>query len=342
MRILITGVAGRVGTELATRSLASGHAVRGTVRPGGRVLTPALARDVEVVEVSLADAGSLARAVDGVDVVVHLAARMVPGDRPIDELFDGNVLGTLRLLEAAASARTPVRRLVLASTDNTYGPARPRFTPITEDHPQVPGDYYGTSKLLAEQLVQNLAELHGLEYTIVRLGSVVEPHEVLPLFRLDWTQAFLTAQHEAGRRGNLWALFADRPDLALAVNEVAGARDDNPAVALAGPAGEPWAIHLTHVRDAADGLLLAVERAEAAGEDFNMVGPRTTTFSEGAAVMARQFGLDTVTVELPVTLAFELSNQKAAQRLGYAPSRDFAAIVRAAVSGPDLAGTRVS
>lgn len=340
MRILITGVAGRVGTELAARSLASGHSVRGTVRPGGRSLSPGLARDVEVVEASMADAGALARAVDGMDVVMHLAARMVPGDQPIDEFFDGNVQGALRLLEAAASTRTPVRRFVLASTDNTYGPARPRFTPITEDHPQVPGDYYGTSKLLAEQLVRNLASLHGLEHTIVRLGSVVEPHEVLPLFRLDWTRAFLTAQHQAGRRGNLWSLFADRPDLTATVDEAVGARDDNPAVALTGPAAQPWAIHLTDVRDAADGLVLALERPEAAGEDFNVVGPRTTTFAEGAAVMAGQFDLDTVTAELPVTLAFELANDKAAQRLGYAPSRDFATIIRSAVSGADLAGTR--
>ncbi|TDC53969.1 NAD(P)-dependent oxidoreductase [Jiangella ureilytica] len=339
MKILITGVAGRVGTELAARSLAAGHTVRGTVRPGGHALRPALAREVEIVEASLADAGALARAVEGVDVVVHLAARMVPGDLPIDEFFDGNVLGTVRLLEAAVAGGT-VRRFVLASTDNTYGPARPRFTPITEEHPQLPGDYYGTSKVLAEQVVRNWGELYGLEHSIVRLGSVVEPREVLPLFRLSWARAFLAAQHQAGRRGNLWPLFADRSDLSRVLDEAVGKRDDDPAVALTGPASTSWAIHLTDVRDAADGLLLVVDRSDAANQAFNVVGPRTTTFTEGAAVMAGRFDLDTVTVELPVTLAFAVSHQKAAQRLGYAPTRDFAAIVDAAVGETDLAGTR--
>jgi UDP-glucose 4-epimerase len=341
MKILITGAAGRVGTELAGRALAAGHTVRGTVRPGGRAVPPALAGRIDVVEASLADTGALAHAVDDIDVVVHLAARMVPGDEIMDRFFDGNVLGTLRLLEAVTSAKKPIRRFVLASTDNTYGPARPRFSPITEDHPQLPGDYYGTSKVLAEHLVRNLALLYELDHTIVRLGSVVEPHEVLPLFRLTWTCAFLSAQHQAGRRGNLWPLFAGRPDLAATVDEVVGDREDNPAVVLTGPAGEPWAIHLTDVRDAADGILLAIERPEAGGQPFNIVGPRTTTFTEGAAVVAERFGVDTVTVELPVTLAFELSNQKAAQLLGYAPSRDFAAMIRSGLADVDAVGAGV-
>jgi UDP-glucose 4-epimerase len=331
MTVLITGVAGRVGSTLAQRLVRAGYDVRGTIRPGGRSLHPLLADRVEVIEADLTDADALARATDGVDVVVHLAAQMVIGDTPPDRFHDVNVLGTLRLLEAAVAPGRSVRRFVFASTDNTYGPARPRFVPITEEHPQLPGDYYGTAKVLAEQLVRNHHELYGLEYTIMRLGSVLAPHEVLPLFRLSWIKAFLTAQAQAGLRGNLYQLFAERPDLSALVDDAVGERPDDPAVALTGPGGEPWALHLSDVRDVAAGLMLGIEHVAAAGQDFNIVGPHTTTFGEAAAVMAKEFDLDTVTVELPVRLAFEVSTAKARQLLGYEPAWDYAGTVRTAL-----------
>lgn len=334
MTVLITGVAGRVGSTLAHQLIRAGYDVRGTVRPGGRSLHPALAGQVEIVEADLTDPVALTRAVEGADIVVHLAAQMVIGDTAPDRFHDVNALGTLRLLEAAARAEHPVRRFVFASTDNTYGPGRPRFVPITEEHPQLPGDYYGTTKVLGEQLVRNHHELYGLEYSIMRLGSVVAPHEVPPLFRLSWTKAFLAAQAQAGRRGNLYQVFADQPDLSALVEEAVGHRDDDPVVALTGPGGTPWSLHLSDVRDVAVGLMLGVEHVAAADQDFNIVGPRTTTFGEAAAVLAKELDLDTVTVELPVTLAFEVSIAKAQQLLGYRPTRDFAQTVRAALE-PD-------
>ncbi|WP_169738891.1 NAD-dependent epimerase/dehydratase family protein [Jiangella gansuensis] len=337
MKVLVTGVAGRVGSTLAQQLVRSGYEVRGTVRPDGRQPHPALARRIEVVEVALSDAAALRRAVAGVDVVVHLAARMVLGDMAPDRLLDVNVGGTMRLLEASVGGRRPVRRFVFASTDNTYGPARPRFSPITEDHPQQPADYYGMSKVLAEQLVRNHHELHGLEYTIVRLGSVVAPNEVRPLFRLAWSRAFVAGQVDAGRRGSLWPLFAGRDDLVAAIDEVVASRADNPAVVLTGPDGSPWAVHLTDVRDAVEGLTLGIEHGSAANGVFNVVGPRTTTFVDGAAaVVAERFDLETVTVELPVRLAFEVSTAKAQQLLGYSPRWDFAATLETALRAPHV------
>ncbi|MBB5791663.1 NAD-dependent epimerase/dehydratase family protein [Jiangella mangrovi] len=331
MTVLITGIAGRVGSTLAHRLVRAGYDVRGTVRPGGRSLHPLLAGRVELLEADLTDAAALERATDGADVIVHLAAQMVIGDTRPDRFHDVNVLGTLRLLEAAAGSSRPVRRFVFASTDNTYGPAAPQFLPITEDHPQLPGDYYGTAKVLAEQLVRNHHELYGLEYTIMRLGSVVAPHEVLPLFRLSWVTAFLGAQAQAGRRGNLYQLFADQPDLSAMVRDAVGDRPDDPAVALTGPGGEPWALHLSDVRDVASGLMLGIEHVAAAGQSFNVVGPHTTTFAEAAAVVAKEFDLDTVTVHLPVTLSFEVSTDKARRVLGYRPAWDFAGTLRTAL-----------
>lgn len=326
MRVLITGVAGRVGSSLARKLLQSGYSVRGTVRPGGKTLGTPLSSEIEVVEASLRDTEALARAVSGVDVVVHLAAQMPMAETPVDEYFDINVGGTLRLLEAAANQNKAVR-FVHASTDNTYGPARPLSDLIDENHPQVPGDYYGTSKVLCEHLVKNFHKLHGLEYTILRLGSILAPNETTALFRLDWIRAYLSAQAEAGRRGNLWQLFSQCEKPAAIVDAAVGARDDNPAVALTGPDGDSWSTHLTDVRDVVAGIVLAIKRPEAANEEFNIVGPHTTTFTEAAGVIADRAGVDMLTVQMPMRLAFELSTAKARRLLGYTAQWDFAGMV---------------
>ena len=336
MKVLVTGVAGRVGATLAQQLVRGGQQVRGMVRPSGRQPHPALAAQIEVAEADLSDAAALRRAVTGVDVVVHLAARMVLGRRPPDELLDVNVGGTLRLLEAAVTAKRPVRRFVFASTDNVYGPAHASTTPFAEDHPLDPGDYYGMSKVLAEQLVRNHRELQGLEYTIMRLGSVVAPNEALPLFRLTWTLAFVAGQVGAGRKGSLWQLFDGRDDIVAAIGGVAAARTDNPAVVLNGPGEEPWSIHFTDVRDAVAGLMLGIDHPAAANETFNIVAPRTTTFAAGAGVAAASFGIDTVAIDLPVRLAFEVSSMKARRMLGYVARRDFAATLETALRPPHV------
>ncbi|RBM16961.1 hypothetical protein DI005_24000 [Prauserella sp. PE36] len=332
MTVLVTGVAGRVGSLFAGELIRAGYDVRGMVRPGGRTPDDDLAGKVELVEASLGDAVAIERAVRGVDTVVHLAAQIVIGDSPVDQYYDTNVLGTLRLLEAAAGQASPVRRFVYASTDNTYGPARPRTRQITEEDPQVPGDYYGTSKLLGETLVRNYHRLYGLPYTILRYGSVVAPHETVGLFRLEWVRAFLAGHVAAGKRSNLCGFLSPGDDPVGVLDAATGARDDNPAVVLTGPDREPWAVHLTDVRDVVAGTLLAMEHPDAAGEAFNIGGPGTTTFAAAAEVLNRHFRTDTVVARLPVKLAFELSTDKARRVLGYAPKWDLDGMLTTALS----------
>lgn len=324
-KVLVTGVAGRVGSTLARHLVRAGYEVRGMVRPGGRVPHSAIAGEVELVEASLTDTDALTQAVAHCDIVVHLAAQMVIGDTPVEEFFDVNVGGTLRLLEASAAQH--VRRFVLASTDNVYRPGDPPSEPIAEAHPQMPGDYYGTSKVLAEQLVRNYYQLYGVDYSILRLGSVIAPNEAPVLFRADWTRAFLAGQVAAGRRSNLWPLFADCGDIAEMIDAATRDHDDNPAVVVTGPAGEPWAIHLTDVRDAVAGIMLGIEHPRAVGDSFNIVGPHSTTFAEAATAFGKHCDLDQVDVQLPVKLAFEISTAKAKRVLGYEPAWDFDAML---------------
>lgn len=215
------------------------------------------------------------------------------------------------------------RFVLVGGAAHTYGLSTPHVRPLTEESPTSPGDYYGTSNVLAEQLVQRAHQLYGLEYTIVRHGWVLAPNEVTQYFNLAWARRFLSAHVNAGRRSNLWPLFAGHDEAPALLEASAAARTDNPAVILTGPGGQPWAIHFTDVRDLAAGIALAIDHKSAADELFNIAGPRTCTFAEGAAVLARHCKRAVLTGEMPVTLAYELSTTKARDLLGYMPAFDF-------------------
>jgi UDP-glucose 4-epimerase len=119
----------------------------------------------------ITDRLTLSRAVADVDLVFHLAAKLHIND-PSPELRSEyervNVEGTRRLVEAARAAG--VKRLVLFSTINVYGPSRPGEL-HDEDSPLHPDSYYSETKAQAERIV--LADLPAV---VLRLAAVYGPH----------------------------------------------------------------------------------------------------------------------------------------------------------------------
>jgi dTDP-L-rhamnose 4-epimerase len=124
--ILVTGGAGFIGAHLSSELLARGHRVRvfdalvDQVHPGGR--RPAhLHDDVDLVVGDVRDRGAVERALDGIDSVVHLAARVGVGQSmyEIEEYVSANTHGTAVLLQTLIDH--PVRKLVVASSMSIYG-----------------------------------------------------------------------------------------------------------------------------------------------------------------------------------------------------------------------------
>jgi UDP-glucose 4-epimerase len=129
--------------------------------------------DVEVVEADIRDADAVARALDGVDVVVHLAAYGSVAEsvgEPFDN-FDVNVRGTLVLLAACAAAE--VEKLVFASTGGAImGNKQP---PVDETTLPWPISPYGASKLCGEAYCHAFAGSFGLPVVALRFANVYGP-----------------------------------------------------------------------------------------------------------------------------------------------------------------------
>jgi UDP-N-acetylglucosamine/UDP-N-acetyl-alpha-D-glucosaminouronate 4-epimerase len=177
MNVLVTGGAGFIGSSLVRALAGDGHSVRvlddlSTGRAGN---LDGVAGDVELLEGDVRDPAAVAKAVDGAEVVHHLAAlpsvaRSVADPRTSHEV---NVDGTLNLLLAAADAG--VRRLVFASSSSVYGdtPVLPKH----EDMPVSPRSPYAASKLAAEGYCRAFARVSPLETVCLRFFNVFGPRQ---------------------------------------------------------------------------------------------------------------------------------------------------------------------
>lgn len=169
MRILITGGAGCLGSNLVERLAPAGHEflVVDNFATGKRASLPPVA-GLTVVEGSIADKALVDRCFDDFrpSHVIHSAAAYKD---PTDwrEDIATNVTGTANVAEAAT--RHAVKRLVNFQTALCYG--RPRAVPIAVDHPVAPFTSYGISKAAGEQYLL----MSGLPVVSLRLANVTGP-----------------------------------------------------------------------------------------------------------------------------------------------------------------------
>lgn len=196
MRVLVTGGAGFIGANLAAWLLASGEAMRVVVLDaltyaGDRRSLAACEADprFRFVQGDVAEAQDVESAIQGVDVVLHLAA-----ESHVDRSLSGgaafvrtNVLGTQVILEAARrQPKSP--RVVLVSTDEVHGALGPDDPRFTEAHPLLPTSPYAASKAAAELMAMAMHRSFGQEVVITRCGNnygpFQDPEKLIPLMIL--------------------------------------------------------------------------------------------------------------------------------------------------------------
>lgn len=201
-RVLITGGAGFIATNLAAELLDQGRLVTvfdNLSRPGVERNLAWLRREypsgLEIVISDVRDATAVRRAVSGAHEIYHFAAQVAVTTslaRPLDD-FDVNARGTLNLLEAARAA-SPLPSLVFTSTNKVYGAlddvplaaeAR-RYVPmdeetrnfgVSESRALAFHSPYGCSKGAADQYVLDYARTFGLPAVVLRMSCIYGPHQ---------------------------------------------------------------------------------------------------------------------------------------------------------------------
>lgn len=173
MKVLVTGGAGFIGTNLVPRLIDAGHSVRvlDSEVLGKRAHLGAF--QGEFVRGDIRDEAVLAEALAGIDAVVHLAAdtRVIESIAEPARNFDVNVVGTFRLLEAMRARG--ITRLVNASTGGAIiGEAEP---PVHEDMVPRPVSPYGATKLAVEGLCAAYAGSYGFSTISLRFANVYGP-----------------------------------------------------------------------------------------------------------------------------------------------------------------------
>ena len=176
MRAFVTGAAGFIGSTLADRLLADGHDVVtfDNFSTGQEQFIAAAQGNprYRLVRADLLDLDAVRAAMDGCEIVFHLAANAdvrFGTDHPRRDL-EQNTLVTWNVLEAMRTLG--IRRIAFSSTGSVYGEAN--VIPTPEDCPfPVQTSFYGASKVAAEGLIQAYCEGFGMESYIFRFVSIM-------------------------------------------------------------------------------------------------------------------------------------------------------------------------
>jgi UDP-glucose 4-epimerase len=244
-----------------------------------------------------------------------------------DELFEANVRATHLLLREAAKASPGLSRFVLASSDDTYPSLAHTTGLVTEDEPQHPVSFYGATKVMGEDLALHYWYAQAMPVVVTRFCLVARSDEIL---RPDgWSGRFLFASSLAG-----FFSAVGRPECAELIR--AASREQDECLLLArDESGEPYSFHFADVRDIVAGLLLALDRPEAAGETFNLAGPEPFSYGVAVPSLSRASGIPFVDLSLPgppIRVGLDIS--KARRLLGYKPIWTVEAVIADAVRHP--------
>src|SRR3954447_2507861 len=303
MRLLVTGITGRIGANLAAALVERGHQVRGLVWERDTRVEKLAGLGVELQYGSLTAAADVRRAVDGMDVVYHLGGAFQGGGPfTTDEYFEINVRGTYLMLEAAQ--RQPrLQQFLFASTDALYDKYPPggMAEPIDPDRaPRRPRGWYALSKSLGEELCDGYYRTYRTPVTILRFPLTVGAGEIA-----SFPQFYLSKLKET---------YLDLAPLWTGEERLVIMRDLN---------DRSWRKHIADVRDIVDGCLAALGKPDALGQTFQLAGPAPFTWEEAIPHLAGRLSLPYVDARSNgVPTYYEYDLEKARRLIHFRPRYD--------------------
>ncbi len=170
-KVLVTGGAGYIGAHVAAELLKSGNSIRIYDDFSNGLHRRVDGKFRDIVDGDMLDRVKLLAALDGIDAVIHLAAKKAVEESVKDPLkyYENNVGGTLNLLGAMAAKG--VKQLVYSSSAAVYSPNDKEA--VLEDDPTAPLSPYGASKLLSEQLISSVGSAEQISNISLRYFNVV-------------------------------------------------------------------------------------------------------------------------------------------------------------------------
>ncbi len=261
--VLVTGADGFIGSHLTESLVRLGYTVRAFTYYNSFNSWGWLdncAKDVkgnfEVISGDIRDPYGVRKAVQGTDVILHLAALIaIPYSYNSPESYvETNIRGTLNMLQAAREY--DVSKFVHTSTSEVYGTAK--FVPITEDHPLQGQSPYSATKIGADQIAQSFYSSFNLPVTTLRPFNTYGPRQslraVIPT---------IITQIASGERN-------------IKLGSTLPTRD------------------FSYVQDTVDGFISTIERDEAIGKVMNLGSNFEISIGDTVSEISKLMGVEVV------------------------------------------------
>ncbi|TCN22685.1 NAD-dependent epimerase/dehydratase family protein [Mesobacillus foraminis] len=204
-KVVVTGGSGLLGPWVIKEFLNHGYeVVNADVKHPNEPLCKTIITDLQ-------NLGEVYGVLAGADAVVHLAAIPVAYSHPNEVTFQNNVMSNYHILEAAGNLG--IKKAVITSSESSYGIVfskqglAPQYVPIDEEHPQLPEDSYGLSKIVNEQNAEMIHRRTGMQVVSLRLGNVITP---------EMYQNFPGFIHDPEQRKTILWSYIDARDAAAA------------------------------------------------------------------------------------------------------------------------------
>lgn len=170
-KVLVIGGAGYIGAHICQSLVDNGYSVRIFDDFSNGLHRRIDGKFSDLVEASVLDRSALISAMDGIDSVIHLAAKKAVEESVSNPLkyYEHNVGGTLNIL--AAMAVKKVKKIVFSSTAAVYAPSKK--SAIDETDLLAPLSPYGATKVMAEELMKSVGAAEGFSTISLRYFNVV-------------------------------------------------------------------------------------------------------------------------------------------------------------------------
>ena len=165
MKILVTGGAGYIGSHMVNMLCNLGYSVVVVDSLVNRH-RQAVDKRAEFIESCISSEKNIIRALNGCDAVMHFASFIEANlsMKNPSKFFENNVYFSIKLLDAMQ--KVGIKNIIFSSSGAIYG--SPKYTPIDENHPKEPENFYGQTKLFFENLLKWYERIYGFKFISLR------------------------------------------------------------------------------------------------------------------------------------------------------------------------------